>query len=113
MLISHELVDDIEREFATTTNIILTGHLDPIVTDNKEVNELKDKIVNAVQNLNSAFSIHDFRLVSGPTHTNLIFDIVLPVQDQGKEKEVKQKIYKKIKEINNNYYAVIEIDYSY
>lgn len=113
ILEAHDMIDEIERNISDKFNCLTTIHMDPIDVSDQKTNQLRELVSNIVTEINSAYSIHDFRLVSGPTHTNLIFDIVLPVQDQGKEKEVKQKIYKKIKEINNNYYAVIEIDYSY
>ncbi len=111
VLISHELVDDIEREFATTTNIILTGHLDPIVTDNEEVNELKDKIVNAVQNLNSAFSIHDFRLVCGKRRTNVLFDVAIPYETKMSKEQIINHLEQVLQTINPKYCPIITVEY--
>lgn len=113
ILEAHDMIDEIERNISDNFNCLTTIHMDPIDVSDEKTNKLKQLVSNIVTDINSEYTIHDFRLVSGPTHTNLIFDIVFPVSDQGKEKEVKQKIYKKIKEIDKSYYAVIEIDYSY
>lgn len=111
VLVSHELVDDIEREFATTTNIILTGHLDPIVTDNVEVNELKDKMITAVKELNPEFSIHDFRLVCGERRTNVLFDVAIPYETKMPKEEIIKRLEQVLKETNPKYCPIITVEY--
>ena len=111
VLVSHELVDDIEREFATTTNIILTGHLDPIVTDNVEVNDLKEKMITAVKDLNPEFSIHDFRLVCGERRTNVLFDVAIPYETKMPKEEIVKRLEQVLKETNPKYCPIITVEY--
>ena len=111
VLISHELIDDIERDFAKNTNIILTGHLDPIVTDNQEVNELKEKVVLAVKELNERFSLHDFRLVCGERRTNVLFDIAIPYDTEMTKTEIAEKVREIISNIDSKYCAIITVEY--
>lgn len=111
VLISHELIDDIERDFIHNTNIVLTGHLDPIVTDNKEVNDLKEKVVLAIKNFNETFSIHDFRLVCGERRTNVLFDVAIPYDTVMSKAEVYQKIKEIVNNIDQKYCAVITVEY--
>ncbi len=112
VLVSHELIDDIEKDFLNNTNVILTGHLDPIVTDNEEANFLKEKVVKIVKDLNPEFSLHDFRLVVGERRTNVLFDVVIPYGEKLTKTEIIDIITKKIKEINDKYCAVITVEHN-
>lgn len=112
VLISHELIDDIEREFVETTNIVLTGHLDPIVIDNEEVNALKEKIVQAVYEISPTFSVHDFRLVCGERRTNVLFDVAIPFDTVMSKAEIAQKIKKIIIDIDEKYCPIVVVEYS-
>lgn len=111
VMVSHELVDDIERDFIKNTNIVLTGHLDPIVTDNAEVNDLKEKVLNAVAEVSSDFSVHDFRVVFGKRHTNVLFDVAIPYETKMTTSEINERISKAVKEIDEKYCAVITVEY--
>ena len=111
VLVSHELVDDIERDFIENTNIVLTGHLDPIVTDNPEVNILKEKVLTAVACINSAFSVHDFRVVFGERRTNVLFDVAIPYETEMSKQQVSEQIKKAVKDIDEKYCAVITVEY--
>ncbi len=111
VLVSHELVDDIERDFIKNTNIVLTGHLDPIVTDNVEVNLLKEKVMTAVGDINSAFSIHDFRVVFGERRTNVLFDVAIPYDTELTKQQISEKVKNAVKEIDEKYCAVITVEY--
>jgi hypothetical protein len=84
--------------------------MDPIVTDNEEINTLKAKVIDAVARVGVSYRIHDFRLVSGPTHTNLIFDIEIPFEEKRTNREVVALVEGEIKAIDNSYFAVINID---
>lgn len=112
VLVSHELIDDIEKDFLTNTNVILTGHLDPIVTDNEEVNLLKEKVVKIVKDLNPEFSLHDFRLVVGERRTNVLFDVAIPYGEKLTKTEIIDLITQKIKEINDKYCPVITVEHN-
>lgn len=111
VLTSHELIDDIEREFFNTTNIILTGHLDPVETDNALVNELKQKVVDAVAELNADFSIHDFRVVCGKNHTNVLFDVAIPYETVMTKEEIVERVKRVVSNIDSKYVAVITVEY--
>ena len=111
VLISHELIDDIERDFIANTNIVLTGHLDPIVTDNCEANELKEKVIIALKEMNEKFSLHDFRLVCGERRTNVLFDIAIPYDTKMTKSEIAEKVRKIICDIDAKYCAIITVEY--
>ena len=111
VLISHELVDDIERDFIKNTNIVLTGHLDPVETDNPLVNELKEKVSHAVKGIDPEFTIHDFRLVIGERRTNVLFDVAIPYETTLSKSEISQKISKAVSDIDARYCAVITVEY--
>lgn len=106
----HDLVDNIEKQLLSEHNIACTIHMDPIVTDNEEINTLKAKVIDAVARVGVSYRIHDFRLVSGPTHTNLIFDIEIPFEEKRTNKEIVALVEREIKAIDNSYFAVINID---
>ncbi len=109
-LVAHELVDDIEREFMNETNIVLTGHHDPIVIDDEEVNEMREKVSKIVFEINEQFSMHDFRMVKGPTKTNIIFDVAIPFETKQTEEEIVKAIKEKVAEIDKKYQPVIIIE---
>lgn len=111
VLVSHELIDDIERDFIANTNIVLTGHLDPIVTDNAEVNDLKEKVIIALKEMDEKFSLHDFRLVCGERRTNVLFDIAIPYDAKMTKVEIAEKVRKIIADIDAKYCAVITVEY--
>jgi hypothetical protein len=87
--------------------------MDPIETDNEQLNQMKSFVKEVIKNINPELSIHDFRFVPGKTHTNLIFDIVLEPSFIGKEEELKTMICTKIKEKNPEYNCVIKFDLKY
>ncbi len=109
---SHDLTDRIERDFAKD-GIHLVVHMDPIVTDDESVNELKKIVTDIVKGINERLSIHDFRAVVGPSHTNLIFDVATFADINIGEKELIEVISAKIKEKDEKYFAVINIDQHY
>ncbi len=112
VLKSHELIDDIEKDFINNTNIVLTGHLDPIVTDNEEVNLLKEKVIKIVNQINPEFSLHDFRLVMGERRTNVLFDVAIPYGEKLTKTEIINLITDKIKEIDDKYCPVITVEHN-
>ena len=107
---AHDLIDNIEKQLFTEYNITCTIHMDPIVTDDEHINALREKVQLAVRNVDEAFRIHDFRCVSGPTHTNLIFDVEIPFEEKRSNKEICALIEAQIKKIDKTYFAVISID---
>ncbi len=109
-LLAHEIVDNIEREFLNNTNIVLTGHHDPIVTNDAELNKMRKKIKKLVAEINKDFLMHDFRMVKGPTKTNLIFEIAVPFDNKLGDNEIISVLTEKIIDINKNYTPVIMIE---
>ena len=109
-LVAHEMIDDIEREFLNETNIILTGHHDPIVIDDKEVNEMRKKVSKLVQNIDKSFSMHDFRMVKGPNKTNVIFEIAIPFETKIKEETIIESLKQEIENIDKKYIPVIMVE---
>lgn len=109
-LVAHELIDDIEREFLTETNIILTGHHDPTVIDDEEVIVMREKVSKIVQEIDENYSMHDFRMVKGPTKTNIIFDVAIPFDAKLTEDEIIKVIKEKVAEIDKKYKPVIIIE---
>lgn len=109
----HDTIDHIERELNETLSCESVIHMDPIETDNEEVARMKGIIAAKVKEIDEQMTIHDFRMVSGPTHTNVIFDAVMPYGIKMSREEVKQKIEVMVEEMDGNYYAVVQIDQSY
>lgn len=106
----HDIIDDIERELLEKFNIHLVIHYDPIVTDDAELNHMKALVQNTIHRIDERLSIHDFRMVRGPGHTNLIFDMNVPFEMLEREGELKKKIDEKIAEESGKYYTVITFD---
>lgn len=113
MLKAHDLIDNIERDLSKELNINLVIHLDPIITDDEEINELRTMTEKKVKSIDERLSIHDFRVVTGETHTNLIFDVLVPVEYQIKSSELVGLIEKEIKKENETYFAVVKVDKNY
>lgn len=113
ILISHDIIDNIERDFAKDMDIHLVVHLDPIVTDDETTNLLKAQVKHIVKDISPDLSIHDFRAVIGVSHTNLIFDVCVPFSVKMSDVEITGMISRKVKEIDPTYYTVIVVDRSY
>ena len=111
ILYMHDIIDNIERELRDTLSCDAVIHMDPIDTDDDTVNELRHTVSEIVASIDSTMTIHDFRIVKGASHTNLIFDMVVPFSVKIPENELKQHVCDKIGKLGN-YYAVISIDKS-
>lgn len=112
ILHSHDTVDLIEREIKEKLGIDISIHMDPIINDER-THALKDAVAEIVDLVNAGSTIHDFRIVDGPTHTNLIFDAVLPRSSPLTEDEFRNAVEKGVKQISDKYFTVISIDRSY
>lgn len=113
ILNSHDLIDNIERDIALDYGIHLVVHLDPIVTDDPFVNECYQLTTEVISNVDDSLSIHDFRVVKGLTHSNLIFDVTIPYQCKKDDRQILEEITDKMQEKDKNLYVVITIDRSY
>ena len=110
----HDLIDNIERELLDKYNILTTIHMDPVDYKNKQIAKLRNKVKRIVKSINEEYSIHDFRVVVGPTHTNLVFDCLLPSYDKASHSEIQKEIREKVfKQIGKNYYCVIVVEHSF
>ncbi len=109
----HDLIDRIENELNEKLGCEAVIHMDPIETDNEAVNNMKKVVSGIVKQIHSELSIHDFRMVVGDTHTNLIFDVVIPYSIKENDEVIKEKIQRKITEYNDTYFAVMHIDRDY
>lgn len=111
-LACHELIDDMERLCLEKHNIHLVIHYDPVVIGDPEQDSLRDTIFETLQAMDTRLNLHDFRLVRGSGHTNLIFDIALPSDLNGREKEIKKAIDAALAARGDNmrYYTVITFD---
>lgn len=110
----HEQIDHIENELQEKLHCSATIHMDPIVTDDKEVLEMKEKVKALVLETDDTFSMHDFRMVKGPTSTNLIFDVSVPSGCQKTDNEILNNLKEKIRELPGSiYFPVIQIDHEY
>lgn len=113
VMMGHDIIDNIENDIKKQMGIELTIHYDPLVVNNERVNELKEMTLNVVKRIDSEISIHDFRVVDGPMHTNLIFDVVIPYDFKEKSGELISEIRLRISEINNSYFAIIKVEHSF
>ena len=113
MLAVHDVIDDIERELKEKFHIEAVIHMDPIATKDPLTNELKAKVAGLVQQIDPAMTIHDFRMVSGATHTNLIFDAVVPFGFRLTDAQVAEKIKTAVRALDGTYYAVVHVERSY
>ena len=110
VLESHDLLDNIERMFQKKHNIQMVIHYDPIVTDDEELNKMKEIVNEKLLNLSDKISVHDFRMVRGAEHTNLIFDMVIPKELDNKKKEINEYLDQTLQHVDMKYYTVITFD---
>ncbi|RGN05921.1 cation diffusion facilitator family transporter [Blautia obeum] len=110
----HEQIDHIEHELQEKLHCSAMIHMDPIVTDDKEVLAMKAKVEEMVHFLDESFSMHDFRMVKGSTRTNLIFDVEVPRKTSYTDNEIVNWLKERIHELpGSKYFAVIQIDHEY
>lgn len=110
---AHDVIDQMEQDIYDEFGCITTIHMDPIVVDNEEINEMRRYTEEVVKSINENFSIHDFRMTDGGERVNLIFDLVIPADEKTSPEELKQTIQNKLKEKNQKYYAVIKVEHPY
>ena len=109
----HDMIDLIEHRLGNELGCSAVIHMDPICLDDEKTNEMKQKVAGIVSGMEGNVSFHDFRIVQGPTHTNLIFDVVVPFDYKMTDSEVMKYLQDKISELDENYFAVIEVDKAY
>ena len=107
---THDIIDNIEKDFKEQFNIVLSIHMDPIDVDNEEVNFNKKKVEIILKNMDERISFHDFRLVIGKTHTNILFDVVVPFDCKLSLEDVKKALEDRYKDEDKKYFFIIELD---
>lgn len=112
-LLAHDIIDNIEKDFLTEDNLQVVVHYDPIVTSDEKVGELRKYVAQVVKEYDTRLTIHDLRIVPGPTHTNVIFDLVLPPDYKQDKDELIRYVKEKVIEWNHNYRCVIKLEQSY
>lgn len=113
VLKSHDLIDTIERDVEKKFKVLITIHMDPITKDNDEAKLLKAIVRETLLSIDEKISFHDFRIVPGHTHTNLVFDILIPFGDKIDEQSIKNKLSEKLSKLNKKYYLIINFDRDY
>lgn len=109
-LIAHEVLDEIERQAKRELHVDLVVHYDPIVTDDPELTRVRTKILDYLAAVDTRLSVHDFRMVSGPHHANVIFDMVIPPEYEKKTEQLRRDIEAQLKDEKKTYHAVITFD---
>ena len=109
----HDVVDQIEKRIQEELHIMMTLHMDPVDSDDELTNEYKQMILDIIKNIDESLSIHDFRIVSGPSHTNLIFDCVIPFDSKLTDSKVKQLIDDELAKKDKKFFTVITFDRDY
>lgn len=109
----HDLIDHVEQELVMKTGAAATIHMDPIVINDERINTVKAQVASIIAELEGKVSFHDFRMVDGPTHTNIIFDVVVPYKYPLNDEDLNDLLCQKIYTLNPTYNAVIQIDKDY
>ena len=107
---THDVIDNIEKRLHEQLGIIATIHMDPIVTNDETVNALRERTTLLLGSIDERLSMHDFRVVSGPSHTNLIFDIEAPYECKLSDAEIKQKVAAGLASWEGTHFAVLTVD---
>ena len=110
ILETHDVIDHLEMELRERFQCDVTVHMDPIVIDNAVINALRSQVTKVVKGIDPHLTIHDFRMVDGPTHANLIFDVMAPYQFRMSDSELIETVQQKIKALDPRYFAVVQID---
>ena len=113
ILVLHDEIDNIERHLQSSLNCHAVIHMDPVVTDDREVFETKQTVVQLVHEIDPTLHLHDFRMVTGPTHINVIFDVVVPFDYALSDEELTHRIQARVRAMDGNYFAVVTVDKSY
>lgn len=113
ILLLHDLIDNIEHDLRHELQCDAVIHMDPICTNDEETIHMKQLVESLVNTISDKLTLHDFRIVKGPTHTNVIFDLVIPYKFEYSDTETVTMIQNKIREHDSHYFAVIDVDHTY
>ncbi|WP_337467870.1 cation diffusion facilitator family transporter [Holdemanella biformis] len=109
---THDHIDNIEREVKENMNIDLVLHMDPVKVNDPETELYRAKVVEAIHQIDPKWGFHDFRIVSGPTHVSLVFDLVIPFEEKYSQEEIEAMLLKHIQS-DKKIYFVLTIDHPY
>ena len=109
-LIAHEILDEIERQAKKELHVDLVIHYDPIVTDDPEVAAVRTRVLQIMHGLDPRLSLHDFRMVSGSHHVNVIFDMVLPPEDVQTAEQLRRQIEAQLQDGKKTYHLIVTFD---
>ena len=109
----HDLIDHIEHDLSEMCDCEAVIHMDPISVNDPETSALKEQVRNIMKEIDTTLQFHDFRIVKGPTHTNLLFDVLVPYKFPIKDSELIVMIDRKVKELNPAYFIVVKVDHTY
>lgn len=113
IMVAHDVIDLIERDIMNEMGLLISIHMDPIIVDDERINTLRQMTSDIVKEIDPELSIHDFRVVEGPSHTNLIFDILLTHAHKESHEEIINKINENLSKIDERFFTVITIDHSF
>ena len=110
ILLSHDIIDNIERDFEKDLGIHLVIHLDPIVTGDERTNKLREQVGKLLHVVVPQASMHDFRVVWGVTHSNVVFDVAVPFSLQDSDQQIQERISQAVQTLDPAYRTVITVD---
>lgn len=110
ILVSHDIIDNIERDFQRDLGIHLVIHLDPIVTEDERTNKLREQVRKLLRVVYPQASMHDFRVVWGVTHSNVVFDVAVPFSLKESDQQIRDRIDEAVKTLDPDYRTVLTID---
>ena len=113
VLALHDEIDNVERALREQLGCEAVIHMDPIATDDGVTADTRRRVAELVRCIDDEISIHDFRMVTGPTHTNVIFDVVVPHHFRLTDQQVEEKIRAAVRALDGSYYAVPRVERSY
>lgn len=113
MLALHDVIDTAERELCEEMGCLATIHMDPLEQNDVLTTQTRERVATIVKLIDPSITIHDFRMVTGPTHTNVIFDAVVPHSCPLSDKELSTRIADGVRALDGNYFAVVNIDKSF
>lgn len=113
IVVIHDIIDNIEKEISEKLKIVICIHMDPVVINNERINSYKALTQKIIKEYNSEYKFHDFRMVEGSTHTNLIFDLVVPFSKTTSNDKILKDIRDRFKKADSKINLVITVEHSY
>lgn len=109
----HDVIDTAERELSEEMGCLATIHMDPLEQNDALTTQTRERVATIVRLIDPSITIHDFRMVTGPTHTNVIFDAVVPHSCPLSEREMTERVEAGVRALDGNYFAVVKIEKSF